>query len=76
MDYDNFGGTLNKINEYVENLKELKNCLTTELLESDVVNFDEINTNLDTMIKKLESIKGDISGYIQIMKTVEEHFSS
>ena len=74
--YENCGETLSKITEYVEQLKALRNCLTTELLDTTVGNFDVINIRLDNAIAKLENIKNDISGNIQILSVIHKNFSS
>lgn len=73
MNYDTFGGTTDKITEYINKLNELKSCLTTDLLESDAGNFDEINSKIDEIISKLEEI--DISSYAETMQNEDSHFS-
>ncbi len=74
MDYDTFGGTTTQISEYINKLNDLKNCLTTELLESDAGNFDAMISKIDECIQKLETVESDIKPYSSKMQEVDEYF--
>ena len=75
MNFETLEGTFDKITEYIERLKELRNHLTTEIIDTSFGNFDEINASIDSAITKLENIKSDITENLKKMSDIYSYFN-
>lgn len=74
MNFESCEGTFDKITEYIEKLRELRNHLTTEIIDTSFGNFDEINACIDNAITKLENIKSNITGNVEKMSNIYSYF--
>lgn len=77
MNYDTLNGTIDKVNEAIENLKKLLEYLNEDTLSSDVCKLDDINGKIVTMIDNLQTfINDELEPRGSKMKFIDEMFNN
>ncbi len=71
VDYKNINGALEKIDEVLENLPKAIDELTTDILYSDVCNFNQARAKLNKYVEDLKAFRETLVSNVNNMKRLD-----